>query len=107
MVCRMDLMDIKNALDGYQSKYGCYPTGNELEVVKILRGDNQQRYQFLNIKPNRLNPDKKYADPWGTPFAINFPSTNSVVLSSAGRDKTWGDKDDIIFNSISNGFVNP
>lgn len=46
-------------------------------------------------------------DAWGTLYAINFLSTNSFVVSSAGKDKKFGDADDIIFNSVSNDFVKP
>jgi hypothetical protein len=106
-ICRLELANIKNAIDGYQSKYANYPAGNQSEIIKSLCGDNLQKYQFLNIKVNQLNSDKEYLDPWGTPFAINFSSTNSFVVSSAGKDKIWGDKDDIIFNSTSNDFVKP
>ena len=106
-ICRLELANIKNSIDGYQSKYANYPAGNQSEIIKSLCGDNLQKYQFLNIKVNQLNSDKEYLDPWGTPFAINFSSTNSFVVSSAGKDKIWGDKDDIIFNSTSNDFVKP
>ena len=54
-----------------------------------------------------INQAGEFLDPWGTPYAINFTSTNSFVISSAGKNKVFGDADDIVFNSISNGFVKP
>jgi hypothetical protein len=94
--CRVVLMmrlqiEIKN----YQYKFGSYPTGNYDQVLKKLFADDPKGVDFFR------------ADPWGTPFAINFPSTNSFVISSAGKDKIFGDADDIIFNSASNDFVKP
>ncbi|HXI70722.1 MAG TPA: type II secretion system protein GspG [Verrucomicrobiae bacterium] len=106
-ICRLELGDIKNALDGYQSKYANYPAGNQSEIIRCLCGNNPERYQFLNIKASQLNLDKGYLDPWGSPFTINFSSTNSFVISSAGKDKLFDTKDDIIFNSLSNDFVKP
>jgi len=83
--------EIKN----YQHKFGNYPTGDYDQVLKKLFRDDPRKIEFFRV------------DPWGTPFAINFLSTNSFVISSAGKDKVFGDADDIIFNCVSNDFVKP
>jgi hypothetical protein len=106
-VCRLQLLDIKVAMEGYVSKYASYPTGTQAQIVKTLCGNNPQRYEFLDIHILKFNSREECLDPWGTPLAINFSSTNSFVISSAGPDKIWKTKDDIIFNSISNDFVKP
>ena len=46
-------------------------------------------------------------DPWETPYEIKFLQQTNFVISSAGKDKIFGDADDIIFNSVSNDFVGP
>jgi hypothetical protein len=93
--CRVVLMmRLKAELGNYKYKFRGYPTGNYAQILKKLFGDDPT-IEFFRV------------DPWGTPFAINFPSTNSFVISSAGKDKIFGDADDIIFNSVSNDFVKP
>ena len=46
-------------------------------------------------------------DPWETPYKIDFYQQTNFILRSAGKDKIFGDADDIIFNSVSNNFVKP
>jgi hypothetical protein len=72
-----------------------------------LFGDNPKRIEFLRPQNMSINQAGELLDPWGTPYVINFPSTNSFVVLSAGKDKIFGDADDIIFHSVSNDFVNP
>jgi hypothetical protein len=94
--CRVVLMKrLLAEIKVYQFRFGSYPTGNYDQVLKKLSGDDPQKIESLRV------------DPWGTPFAINFLSTNSFLSSSAGKDKIFGDADDIIFNSASNDFVKP
>ena len=46
-------------------------------------------------------------DPWETPYQIQFFQQTNYIIRSAGKDKNFGDADDIIFNSVSNNFVKP
>ncbi len=46
-------------------------------------------------------------DTWGTPYQIEFFQQTNFVISSAGKDKLFGDKDDVIYNTLSNDFVKP
>jgi hypothetical protein len=106
--CRLVLMmRLQAEIKNYQYEFGSYPTGDCTQVIKQLLGDNPKKIEFLNPKNPFINQAGELLDPWGTPFAINFLSTNSFIISSAGKDKKFGDKDDIIFNSISNDFVKP
>src|SRR5277367_5636134 len=67
--CRVVLMTrLKAEIGNYKYKFGSYPTGDYAQVLKKLFGDDPT-IEFFRV------------DPWGTPFAINFPSTNSFVIS--------------------------
>jgi len=46
-------------------------------------------------------------DSWGTPYKIEFSQQTNFIIRSAGKNKIFGDADDIIFNSASNGFAKP
>jgi len=88
-------MRLRAEIGIYKYEFGSYPTGDYDQVLKKLFGGDPQKIEFFRV------------DPWGTPYAISFSSTNSFVISSAGKDKIFGDSDDIIFNSVSNDFVKP
>ncbi|HEY5233471.1 MAG TPA: type II secretion system protein [Verrucomicrobiae bacterium] len=94
--CRVVLiMRLRSEIKNYQYEFGRYPAGDYDQVLKKLFRDDSKKIELFRV------------DPWGTPFAINFLSTNSFVISSAGKNKIFGDADDIIFNSVSNDFVKP
>jgi hypothetical protein len=99
------------ALKAYSNTYDVLPVGNTESVERILAGENlygknPQKIQFLNFKPSAEHSNEM-VDSWETPYEINFPSTNSFIVLSAGKDKIFGNADDIIFNSVSNDFVKP
>jgi len=88
--------------------YGAYPIGDGITIFrKLFSGDNPRKICFINVNTNSINAAGEFADPWGMPYKINFLSTNNFVIASAGKDKIFGNKDDIIFNSASNDFVRP
>ena len=98
---------LRAEIEGYKNEFGSYPTGDNAQILKKLFGDNPKQIKFLRPKNVSINQAGEFLDPWGTPFAINFLSTNSFVISSDGPNRKFGDKDDIIFNSVSNDFVKP
>jgi len=53
------------------------------------------------------NAAGEVVDIWRTPFRIELVGQTNFVIRSAGQNHTFGDKDDIVFNSISNDFVKP
>jgi hypothetical protein len=94
-------------IGNYKYEFGSYPTGDCAQVFKQLFGDNSKKIEFLRPQNTSAKQAGEFLDPWGRPYSIVFSSTNSFVISSAGKDKIFGDQDDIIFNSVSNDFVNP
>ena len=105
--CKLDLTMLHAEIVNYQNEFGGYPNGNNAQVLKKLFGDNPERIEFLRPKNMSINKAGEFLDPWGTPYIINFLSTNGFIIASAGRDKIFGDADDIVFNSVSNDFVKP
>ena len=95
------------AIVQYHNEYGSYPIGYQAEIIRCLLGDNSRKIQFLSLNANELNPDGDFVDPWQTPYQIKMLEGTNLVISSAGPNKEFGDKDDIIFNSVSNNFVKP
>ena len=56
---------------------------------------------------DRTNALGKVVDVWQMPFEIKFIGQTNFVIISDGPNQKFGDADDIIFNSVSNGFVQP
>jgi hypothetical protein len=56
---------------------------------------------------SRTNASGEVIDIWQMPFQITFVEKTNFIVRSAGPNQKFGDADDIIFNSVSNGFVNP
>ena len=56
---------------------------------------------------SRTNASGVLIDIWQTPFQITFVKQTNFIVRSAGRDRQFGDADDVIFNSATNDFVKP
>ena len=92
----------------YKDEFGSYPIGINAVVTKSLRGENLKHKMFANFdgrSPQAINQSGQCVDGWGTPFQIDLSATNSPVIRSAGRDKIFGNKNDIGFDK--NSFVKP
>lgn len=95
-----------SALKSYDAEYNEFPAGISSNVVCVLAGDNLRKIVFLSYHRDVERPNEMM-DPWKTPYQIRFIAQTNFIISSAGKDKTFGTKDDIIFNSVSNNFVKP
>lgn len=72
-------------------------------VLNSLRTTNEHQFSFAS----RTNASGEVVDVWQTAFQIGLAGQTNFVISSAGPNLKFGDKDDIIFKSISNDFVKP
>jgi len=53
------------------------------------------------------NTSCELVDPWQTPYRIELVGRTNFIFRSAGKNLKFGDKDDIVFSSVSNDFVEP
>ena len=62
-----------------------------------------------NETPSRFNTNKtgEVVDVWDTPYRIELVGRTNFIINSAGKNRKFGDQDDIVFNSVSNDFVKP
>lgn len=102
----MDEKQLDLGIENYKQVFGSYPSGENSNIVSVLAGDNPQKTVFLNFRRTSEHPNEML-DPWGIPYQIKFFQQTNFVIRSAGKDKIFGDADDIIFNSVSNDFVKP
>jgi hypothetical protein len=104
---RFDESQLGAGMEEYKSIFGDYPIGENVSVVRALARDNPKKLLLLNLGVNSTNKNGEFIDPWKTPYKIVFNGTNCFTIFSAGPNQSFGDQDDIIFNSVSNNFVKP
>ena len=59
------------------------------------------------LPSGRLNSGGEIMDYWKTPFRIEFAGQTNFIIRSAGPNRKFGDKDDIVFNGVTNDSVSP
>ena len=106
VMCRLEVENLNTAINQFKITFGKYPTGENSNIVGVLSGNNSQKIVFLNFRQTLEHPNEM-VDPWNTPYKIEFFQQTNFVIRSAGKDKIFGDADDIIFNSVTNNFVKP
>ncbi|MGA2178510.1 MAG: type II secretion system protein GspG [Verrucomicrobiota bacterium] len=104
---QMDERHLAWGMEQYKLAFDSYPTGENTIFVRMLAGNNPTKLKLINLSVHSTNENGEFIDPWGTPYKIISSHTNRVTIFSAGIDKIFGDKDDIIFNSASNDYVKP
>lgn len=56
---------------------------------------------------HRTNAQGQLLDVWGTPYQIKTEPPARFAIRSAGRNKQFGDADDIVFDGTKNTFTKP
>jgi hypothetical protein len=105
--CMLQISALATGIESYKTNYQKYPSSIATQLWKELSGENPGKIIFATFPFGGITTNGEYLDPWGSPITIHFYSTNSYEISSVGKDKISGSKDDIVFNSASNAFVNP
>jgi hypothetical protein len=96
---------ISVALKGFEVRFGKLPTGNTPAVLQAPSGSNVTSERFLN--PWRTNAQGDALDPWHTSYEISFPNGTNIQISSAGKNRKFGDADDFYYDGRRNRFVKP
>jgi hypothetical protein len=98
---RSDERLISTLLGEQAGKTGGLTNLNQQFILDLLLATNQNQF-WLNT-----NAAGEVIDIWQTPYRIALVRRTNFIISSAGPNRKFGDKDDIIFNSVSNDFVKP
>jgi hypothetical protein len=102
---RFETREIAAELKQYSIKTGGLTNIDNSFVFQSVFGTNGT--VNLNYHSEQTNSQGQVLDCWKTPYQIEILTRTNFVVTSAGPDKKFGDADDIIFNSVSNGFVKP
>jgi Type II secretion system (T2SS), protein G len=90
---KVEIQMFLQAMETYQLVYGTYPSGSASNIIRCLKGDNSEKLCVLAMKSSRTNGE--ILDVWGTPYKISVGPTNQVSIRSAGKNRVFGDKDDL------------
>lgn len=85
------------AIKSYHEEIKVYPEGNNARIAKQLQGDNPKKILFIDWPKGEINPAGELLDPWKTPYLIKIGADGDVRIRSAGEDKVFGTKDDMVF----------
>lgn len=98
------LARLKQGLEAFHQEYGRFPTGNITAVSSILFGRNiaGQNPKEIRILPESalqpIDSAGQILDSWGQPLRIDTTNTNTVTISSLGRNHVddGGKGDDMV-----------
>ena len=96
---KIEMRSLLGALQYYETEYDKYPSGSSSEMLHVLRGNNPKKKVFLSIPERSTDKTGEFVDPWGTPYRIIIESTNGVTIQSAGKNRIFGDNDDVIMSA--------
>lgn len=103
---RTDILSISRALESYEVTYGRYPTNEGTsEILAALTGGNPSQRAFLIYGKPPTQTRQEFFDPWATPYQIVSKFQTNLTISSAGRNKRFGDEDDWIFDLAVGDFL--
>ena len=107
VMTRRDISEISSAISN-QTGIG------QIETQIHADSSNSFSASFLNftngairLNMNTTNSKGELLDVWGAPYRIEITVQTNYVIRSAGKNRTFGDKDDIVFDSVKSGFVKP
>jgi hypothetical protein len=95
-VTKRELQSIASALDKYFTTSNSFPAGDSAAMLRTLIGSNSAGTIFLN--PRKTNASGEMLDMWSTPYRIEIAGQTNTVMRSAGPNRRFGDKDDIVFD---------
>ncbi len=91
-----EMNSIRTAIEQYKAEYSVYPQATPENLLKVLRGENAEGKNPRKIAFLTWNMDSNHmVDPWNTPYQIEFINSDSVLIKSAGKNRVFGDADDI------------
>jgi hypothetical protein len=92
----LGIVSLEIASKAYYAEYGTFPTGDNVAVAGALQGSNPRKIVFIEFKSQDTNQFGEVIDPWGTPYKFELQNGKPPSIRSAGPNRVFGDKDDIL-----------
>jgi len=109
--CRSTMTNIGNSLKHHFANVGQYPSADSEYFLKVLSSStsatNSSTLFYLKPWNTRTNALDGLPDCWGMALRMEMVGETNFIIRSAGPNRKFGDKDDIVFSSAANNFVKP
>lgn len=89
-----EVRSLRVAIEQYKSEYGQYPTGTDLQISKVLRGENPNNIVFIDWRLDQITEEGLLLDPWNHPYRFGEQPTGVIEIVSSGPDGIFGNDDD-------------
>ena len=87
-------------MKSYFTEYNEALTGNNAQVMTVLRGENARKIVFFDAHPQDYNSQGELIDPWGTPYRFDLSKPDAPRVWSCGPNRKDEDgaegSDDIV-----------
>lgn len=90
-----DIDQIQTALRSYHQEYETYPSGSPAEIASSLFGGNSRKLILLDPSVFITDMNGQILDYWKNPFKITVVEAYTPKVYSAGKDRIFGNTDDI------------
>lgn len=78
---------VLTALKAYATEYGYSLTGNPVQMFAALRGNNQRKIIFFEVRSDRFNAQGELIDPWDTPYRFDLSKPDAPRIWSCGPNR--------------------
>ena len=104
VITRFEAKQISSGLKQRAADVGGLTNIDNSLIFQAIFGTNGLHRDYYS---ERTNSQGEVLDWWKTPYQVQIFDRTNFVVRSAGPNRKFGDMDDIVFNSVSNGFVKP
>lgn len=81
----------------YREEYRSFPTGEDnAQFIRAMSGGNPRKIWYLPRPHQRIDPQGRLLDSWGTPYIFHAISRDYLEIRSAGPDKEIYNDDDLV-----------
>lgn len=93
---QVDAVKVRGMVHDFHTLMGENPVGTNAEIMREMMGGNPRQAQLGPPEGMNLNGLGELVDQWNTPYFFHQLSRDLMEIHSAGPDKVFGTKDDII-----------
>ncbi|MDB6026204.1 MAG: hypothetical protein JWM68_2427 [Verrucomicrobiales bacterium] len=96
---RVEIQQISTAFTKLTAAGSAIPDAENSSLFRALAGSNSSQTAFFISR--HTNVMGEVLDYWGTPYRIEKSGATNFTVSSAGKNKSFGDDDDVLLDSAA------
>ena len=84
---KTDATQLLAAVTAYHKDYGTMPSGDSLEILLSLHGNNTRKIVFIEFYGKQIYGQGSFLDPWKSPYRIDVSDPKNPKVWSLGKNK--------------------